>query len=165
MQNFKLNDEFRDKLLESAAWGKCGINLSESKAQEAEEIQKPLEEDDDEENGDPKAFGGKKGDKSKTKKGKDFEKKKKKKKKDNDKDDNGDDNGDDDDDLEEAVHVCPLCISQLEEAIDEERLVEHMDVILGLIERLSALNEDEEDVDQVIDSALKDLLMSGLEQE
>ena len=157
MQNFKLNDEFRDKLLESAAWGKCGITLSESKAQEAEEIQKPLEEDDDEENGDSKAFGGKKGDKSKTKKGKDFEKKKKKK------DDDEDDNGDDD--LEEAVHVCPLCISQLEEAIDEERLVEHMDVILGLIERLSALNEDEEEVDQVIDSALKDLLMSGLEQE
>jgi len=152
MQNFKLNDEFRDKLLESAAWGKCGITLSESKAQEAEEIQKPLEEDDDEENGDSKAFGGKKGDKSK---------KKKKKKKDDDEDDNGDD----DDDLEEAVHVCPLCISQLEEAIDEERLVEHMDVILGLIERLSALNEDEEEVDQVIDSALKDLLMSGLEQE
>ena len=49
MQNFKLNDEFRDKLLESAAWDKCGINLSESKAQEAEETQEPLEEDDDEE--------------------------------------------------------------------------------------------------------------------
>ena len=67
--------------------------------------------------------------------------------------------------LEEAVHVCPLCTSQLDEQISEESLLEHLDVVLGLVDRLSQMNEGDEDVDQVIDSALEDLLLGRDEEE
>jgi hypothetical protein len=60
--------------------------------------------------------------------------------------------------ISEDVHVCPLCVSQLEEPIDEERLVEHLDVVFGLADRLSQLNEGDEDVEEVIANALTDLL-------
>lgn len=60
--------------------------------------------------------------------------------------------------ISEDVHVCPLCVSQLEEPIDEERLVEHLDVVFGLADRLSQLNEGEEDVEEIIANALTDLL-------
>jgi len=132
MQNFKLNDKFRDQLLESAAWSKIGIVLSEAKqAEESEQLEE----------------GTKKGKKRK-------------------REDAGTEYAGDGEQFdEEAIHVCPLCVSQLDEAIDEERLVEHMDVVLGLIDRLSSLNEDEEDIDQVIDAALQDILLGDLEEE
>jgi hypothetical protein len=60
--------------------------------------------------------------------------------------------------ISEDVHVCPLCVSQLEEPIDEERLVEHLDVVFGLADPLSQLNEGDEDVEEVIANALTDLL-------
>lgn len=35
--------------------------------------------------------------------------------------------------LEEDVHVCPLCDSELNEAISEERIQEHIDFFLSVI--------------------------------
>lgn len=152
MDNFRLTDEYRKTLLESAAWSKVGVTLSEAtEVVEEEEVIEEAKKDKDED------------------KGKD--KKKKKKDKDNGNgDDNGNGNGDDEDEdekfvKEETAHVCPLCMSHLEEAIDEDSLIEHLDVVLGLVDRLSSLNEDEEDMDQVIDAALQDLLIGQSEAE
>jgi|ETNvirnome_2_130_1030620.scaffolds.fasta_scaffold00981_2 DNA repair exonuclease SbcCD ATPase subunit len=67
--------------------------------------------------------------------------------------------------LQEACHVCPLCTSELEEQISEESLLEHLDVVLGLVDRLSQINEGDEDIDEVIDSALAELLLGSVEEE
>jgi aspartokinase len=146
MDNFKITDEYRTKLMESAAWSKVGVVLSEArKTTEAssEQLDEAKKKKKD------KKWGGKKGDESKSRR--DFEE--------STEEDEGSET------LEEEVHVCPLCISQLDEAIDQERLVEHMDVVLSLVERLSSINEDEEDIDQVIDAALNDILLGPLEDE
>lgn len=55
---------------------------------------------------------------------------------------------------EEAQHVCPLCTSELSEALDSEAIFEHLDVVMALVDRLSQLNEEEEDVESVIDETL-----------
>ena len=65
--------------------------------------------------------------------------------------------------IEEAIHVCPLCVSQLDESIDEERILEHLDVVMGLVDRLSQLNEGDEDIDTVIDETLAELLLQDEE--
>lgn len=139
MDHMRLSDELRQQLLESAAWGKAGININEESAEEQ------LEE------------GTKKDEKRKTARkafvkpapvvaGTEYE-------------------GDGEELEEEAIHVCPLCVSQLDEPIEEDALLEHLDVVMGLVERLSNLNEEEEDVETVIDSALEELLLSPYEEE
>ena len=67
--------------------------------------------------------------------------------------------------LEEAAHVCPLCTSQLDEAIDEERILEHLNVVVGLVDRLTQLQEGEEDIESVIDETLAELLFQDLDEE
>jgi DNA repair exonuclease SbcCD ATPase subunit len=66
---------------------------------------------------------------------------------------------------EEAAHVCPLCTSHLDEAIDEERILEHLNVVVGLVERLTQLQEGEEDIDTIIDETLAELLFQDLDEE
>jgi DNA repair exonuclease SbcCD ATPase subunit len=66
--------------------------------------------------------------------------------------------------LEEDVHVCPLCVSQLDESIDEERILEHLNVVLGLVDRLSQLNEGDEDIESVIDETIADILFADEEE-
>ena len=66
---------------------------------------------------------------------------------------------------EEATHACPLCASHLEEAIDEERLLEHLNVVVGLVDRLSQLNEGDEDIDAVIAETISELLLELPEDE
>jgi hypothetical protein len=73
--------------------------------------------------------------------------------------------GEDAEELEEAVHVCPLCTSQLDESIDEERILEHLNVVLGLVDRLSQLNEGDEDIESVIDETIAELLLQDDEEE
>ena len=68
--------------------------------------------------------------------------------------------GEDAEELEEAAHVCPLCTSQLDESIDEERILEHLNVVLGLVDRLSQLNEGDEDIESVIDETIAELLFA-----
>lgn len=65
---------------------------------------------------------------------------------------------------EEELHVCPLCTSQLSESIDEESLLEHLDVVLSLVDRLSQLNEGEEDIDAVIDETIANALFGEDEE-
>ena len=67
--------------------------------------------------------------------------------------------------VNEAAHVCPLCVSELSEAIDEERILEHLNVVVGLVDRLSQLNEGDEDVETVIDATIQELLFQDLDEE
>jgi DNA repair exonuclease SbcCD ATPase subunit len=72
--------------------------------------------------------------------------------------------GEDAEELEEAAHVCPLCVSQLDESIDEERILEHLNVVLGLVDRLSQLHEGDEDIESVIDETIAELLFADEEE-
>jgi hypothetical protein len=67
--------------------------------------------------------------------------------------------------IEEAeLHVCPLCTTELSEALDEETLTEHLDVVLTLVDKLSAINEGEEvDMDAMIEGALEEIFGSDEE--
>lgn len=67
--------------------------------------------------------------------------------------------------LAEDVHVCPLCTSQLAEAIDEESLLEHLDMVTALIDRLSQLNEGDEDIEDIIDQTITAVATQDLEEE
>jgi len=155
MDHMKLSDELRQQLLEGAAWGKAGITprLDEGVIEEKKKSKKDKREDK-EEGGDPKAFGGKKGDKSQTHKGEDYENC-----------DTTHEDGDDAEELQEAAHVCPLCVSELSEAIDEDRVLEHLNVVVGLVDRLSQLNEGDEDIETVIDETIAELLFQDLDEE
>ena len=67
--------------------------------------------------------------------------------------------------IEEAeLHVCALCTTELSEALDEETLTEHLDVVLTLVDKLSAINEGEEvDMDSMIEGALEEIFGSDEE--
>ena len=140
MNHHDLSDELRTQLIESAAWGKAGITprLTEEVVNEKKKSAKDKKEDK-KEGGDPKAFGREKGDKSQTH------------------------SGEDDTQCEETAHACPLCASELSEAIDEERLLEHLNIVVGLVDRLSQLQEGDEDIDTVIDETLAELLLQNEE--
>lgn len=47
--------------------------------------------------------------------------------------------------IEEAAeaHVCPLCESQLEEAISDEQLAEHVDFMVGIINEMEDISDDD----------------------
>lgn len=134
MDHYRLSDELRQQLLENAAWGKAGVapRLDESET---------LEE--------KKSCGSK-------------PKRMKKAKKDEPEMEyqhTEHEDAEGAEELEEAAHVCPLCVSQLDEAIDEERLLEHLNVVVGLVDRLTQLQEGEEgDIESIIDETLAELL-------
>ena len=151
----KLSDELRNQLLESAAWGKAGIE------RQVEVVSESTEETVDEDYG--KGYP-EKGIKPGTKAAKKEEMKRKKDMKDM-KDHTEHEDAEDSEELEEAVHVCPLCVSQLEESIDEERILEHLNVVVGLVDRLSQLQEGEEDIDTVIDETIQELLFQDTDEE
>jgi hypothetical protein len=158
MDHMNLSDELRKQLLESAAWGKAGITpvLSEEVVEETEER---VDENAERGYGKSKPAG--------SKAAADEEEKRKIAKKAGKMEvahtEHEDAEGSEE--LEEAVHVCPLCVSQLSEAIEEERILEHLDVVVGLIDRLSQLNEGDEDVDTIIDETIEELLFQDLEEE
>lgn len=137
----KLTDELRQQLMEAAVWKNDEIasRLDESSAvEEVEELEEK------------KSCG------TKAKKGKKAVK-----------DDYMEDTEYDEEEgeeLEEAAHVCPLCVSQLDESIDEERILEHLNVVLGLVDRLSQLNEGDEDIESVIDETIAELLFADEEE-
>ena len=47
--------------------------------------------------------------------------------------------------IEEAVegHVCPLCESQLEDAISDEQLAEHVDFMVGVISEMEDISDED----------------------
>lgn len=145
MDHMKLTDELRQQLMEAAVWknDEIAARLDESSAVEETEETEELEE---------KTSCGSK---TKTKRGPrpkqmvahtEVE------------------DGEDAEELEEAAHVCPLCVSQLDESIDEERILEHLNVVLGLVDRLSQLNEGDEDIESVIDETIAELLFADEEE-
>ena len=142
MDHMKLTDELRQQLMEAAVWknDEIAARLDESSA--VEEVEE-LEE---------KTSCGSKAKKA-MKPGKKM--------------DYAHSEYEDDEDaeeLEEAAHVCPLCVSQLDESIDEERILEHLNVVLGLVDRLSQLNEGDEDIESVIDETIAELLFADEEE-
>ena len=141
MDHYRLSDELRNQLLENAAWGKAGVTPRLDEKASCDSYDKPA--------------------------------KKKKAKKADEKHDEKDDKKDDEAPVEDSVeveaegeelaeaHVCPLCVSQLDEAIDEERLLEHLNVVVGLVDRLTQLQEGEEgDIESIIDETLAELLFA-----
>ena len=116
MNHMELSDELRRQLLESAAWGKAGVQprLDESASEEVEE--EVIEEDEQVE------------------------------------------------ESEAPAHDCPLCTSELHEELDSDAILEHLDVVMALVDRLSQLNEGEEDIDEVIDATLADALFGEDEE-
>lgn len=143
MDHYKLTDELRQKLIESAAWTRAGV---ETRLDEGGEV---IEE--------KKAMKGKHPFKKSTKAlAQQIEKQH---------EDTEVEDSEELEELAEEVHVCPLCTSQLDESIDEDRLLEHLDVIMGLVERLSHLQEGEEDVGAVIDQTISEILLQDEEVE
>jgi hypothetical protein len=123
MKHINLNDEFRNKLLESAAWGKIGLNLNEGKVEEGQES---LNEEVDAQGYEVIQ------------------------------------------DQEEQVsleegeaHVCPLCTSLLPEAIEEERVLEHLEIVANVLDRISQINESDEDLDTIIAECVREVLLES----
>ena len=144
MDHMKLTDELRQQLMEAAVWKNDEIasRLDESSAvEEVEELEEKT-------SCGSKAKSGKKAMKD------DYKAKM---------EDTGYDE-EEGEELEEAAHVCPLCVSQLDESIDEERILEHLNVVLGLVDRLSQLNEGDEDIESVIDETIAELLFADEEE-
>jgi len=58
--------------------------------------------------------------------------------------------------IEEAVeaHVCPLCESQLEEAISDEQLAEHVDFMVGVISEMEDITD--EDLEELAEEIVSD---------
>jgi len=140
MDHMKLTDELRQQLMEAAVWknDEIAARLDESSAvEETEELEEKT------------SCGSKKKPKGKPTQvvaHTEVE------------------DGEDAEELEEAAHVCPLCVSQLDESIDEERILEHLNVVLGLVDRLSQLNEGDEDIESVIDETIAELLFADEEE-
>jgi hypothetical protein len=125
MQHINLNDDFRNKLLESAAWGKIGLNVNEGKAEKGQQSLKEAvdaqgyEQIQDSEEQEVVEEG--------------------------------------------ETHVCPLCTSLLPEAIDEERVLEHLHIIANVLDRLSSINESEEDLESIIAECVNEVLLESEE--
>ena len=137
MDHMRLSDELRQQLLENAAWGKAGVTPRLDEAKKADKAEMKAE----------------------------MKKKAKMKKKEEMEESEDYEDAEYAEELEEAAHVCPLCTSQLDEAIDEERILEHLNVVVGLVDRLTQLQEGEEDIESVIDETLAELLFQDLDEE
>lgn len=66
---------------------------------------------------------------------------------------------------EEESHACPLCSSQLSESLEEEAIIDHLNVVMGLVDRLSQMNEGDEDIENVIATAVSELLLQNETEE
>lgn len=59
---------------------------------------------------------------------------------------------------EEAEHRCPLCVSVLDDPLDSDTILEHLDVVMSLVDQISELDEGVEvDMDELIDNAFEQL--------
>lgn len=59
--------------------------------------------------------------------------------------------------VNEEAHVCPLCESHLEAPISDEKLSEHLDLMIDIIDEMSQITEgedaDEDDGDELAEDA------------
>ena len=124
MNHIKLNDDFRNKLLESAAWGKIGLGLNEG---QVEQGQDSLNESVDAQ---------------------------------------GYENIQGEEQAEQDVHVCPLCTSIMAEPLEEERVLEHLEIVAHVIDRISQINESEEgDIVSIIEDCVREVLLENEEND
>ena len=127
MDHYRLSDELRQQLLENAAWGKAGVTPRLDESETEERLTHGIDEQQ----------GGRKT-KKKARKPEEAE----------EMEDHTDyEDAEGSEELEEAVHVCPLCVSQLDQPLDEESILEHLNVVMGLVDRLTQLQEGEEDIE------------------
>ena len=134
-EHIKVEESYVESLIKNAAWDAASVSLVEAGKKKAgqskgDEPKGKAKEDDDKPDFTTDA---RKGDKSKTHKGKDFEKKCP---------------ADDDDEVAsrekidamkaESVeeHVCPLCETVLEEALSDEQIYEHVAQISQALETI-----------------------------
>ena len=144
MNHMELSDELRRQLLESAAWGKAGVTRLDEKSDCAS---------------DGGGYAAPAGSKTATK----GKKANKPKEMENQSSEYEDAEGAEE--LEETTHICPLCTSELNESLDPDVIMEHLDVVMSLVDRLSQLNEGDEDLDEIIDETLADALFGQEEIE
>ena len=142
MDHMKLTDELRQQLMEAAVWKDTEIASRLDESGEVAEVEE-TEELEEKKSCGPKGKAKRKAMYAHTEV----------------------EDGEDAEELEEAAHVCPLCTSQLDESIDEDRILEHLNVVLGLVDRLSQLNEGDEDIESVIDETIAELLLQDDEEE
>ena len=143
MDHMKLTDELRQQLMEAAVWKNDEISARLDESSAVEEVEEVEEIEEKTSCGSKKAKKGKRASYMEDTEVEDDE---------------------DAEELEETAHVCPLCVSQLDESIDEERILEHLNVVLGLVDRLSQLNEGDEDIESVIDETIAELLFADEEE-
>lgn len=64
----------------------------------------------------------------------------------------------DDQVIEEQAHVCPLCESTLQEAITDEQLSEHVDFMVGIINEMEDITDDDltEIAEELVSDDLED---------
>ena len=152
MDHMKLTDELRQQLMEAAVWKDTEITARLDESGEVEEAADGTQE-----------VVHPSGEKLKVTHKQAAARAKYAKK--GIKDDTEYEDGEDAEELEEAsAHVCPLCVSELDESIDEERILEHLNVVLGLVDRLSQLQEGDEDIESVIDETIAELLFTDEEE-
>lgn len=61
----------------------------------------------------------------------------------------------DDQEVIEEAHVCPLCESHLEEPVSDEQLTEHIEMMLGIINEMNDISdEDLEAIEEEISSTI-----------
>ena len=117
--HIKVEEAYVEALMQNAAWDAARVSLGEMRGGKKGDKSKDKPKDKPDFTTDQR-----KGDKSKTGKGKDFE---------------------DNDEMKEAVeeHVCPLCESTLEEALTDEQIQEHVAQITQALETI----EEEDDAE------------------
>ncbi len=65
--------------------------------------------------------------------------------------------------VEQALHTCPLCLTEMEETLDEDRILEHLDVAAEIIERVNLLNEEDENIEDLLSEALSSLFLQTID--
>ncbi len=158
MDHMKLTDELRQQLMEAAVWKNDEIAARLDESGEVEEAADGTQEVVHPSGEKTKVTHKQAANRTKYDQGEMPRKTK------TVKDDTEYEDGEDAEELEEGAHVCPLCVSQLDESIDEERILEHLNVVLGLVDRLSQLNEGDEDIESVIDETIAELLFQDEEE-
>ena len=164
MDHYRLSDELRQQLLENAAWGKAGVTprLDEGESIDEVTVTHPsgkTTEVTPEQAKNRAEYARRQRDGSAPREAKP------RKAEARYEEDAEYEDAEGSEELEEAVHVCPLCVSQLDQPLDEESILEHLNVVMGLVDRLTQLQEGEEDIESVIDETLAELLFQDLEEE
>lgn len=67
--------------------------------------------------------------------------------------------------IEQALHTCPLCLTEMEDTIEEDRLLEHLEVASKVLDTILAINESDENADESLSEALASLYLQTIDFE